>query len=212
MTPSHYWHEAKINQEIVKHIMAGHVVAGTSDTVVGLLAAPTRTGFTALNRIKGRSEKPYIILIGSREQADLFTDAFIHDPLKTLVKHCWPGPLTVIVPLKKAALPFLQSSQSTIALRFPNHKGLQIVALHTGGLFSTSANLTNTPPPRTIDELDPAIAQNVALIIDEQPRSNTAVPSTIIDCTTPNIRLVREGAYPLSKLRRYVPDITEPMK
>ncbi len=203
MNKKRYWQDTTTQPALIDQLRTGHAVAGTSDTVIGLLAPLTKKGFEILNAIKGRSDKPYLVLISDSQQAKQFTDAFIEEPLKSLAKHCWPGPLTIIVPAKKSIPSFLTSTEGAIALRVPDHPQLQAIAKQMNGLFSTSANRMGHPTPHTITALDQHIAQNVSLIIDDQrPRENK--PSTILDCTNKKIKIIREGAYPISQLRKYV--------
>ncbi len=204
MNTRRYWQDKTIVDEIIKKLKNGLVVAGTSDTVVGLIAPLTQNGFDTLNKIKGRSDKPYLVLVGNREQANQFTDALQKEPIKTLIENCWPGPLTLIVPAKESVPSIATSSSNAIALRVPNHAGLQKVSTAMGGIFSTSANQTDQPVPQTIDALDQKIKDSVALIIDDRKLSNKN-PSTILDCTGDAIKIVREGAYSKDFLRHYLP-------
>jgi tRNA threonylcarbamoyl adenosine modification protein (Sua5/YciO/YrdC/YwlC family) len=207
MNAHSYWQDITIVDEIVTSLQRGKIVAGTSDTIIGLIAPLTQNGFNTLNKIKGRADKPYLLLVGSEKQAKKFTDALTHASLKTLIKNCWPGPLTLIVPAKKSAPAFATSSSGTIAIRVPDHAGLQQIAHQMGGVFSTSANQTDQPVPETIDDLDPTIQNAVTLIIDDRERTKNN-PSTILDCTGNQIKLIREGAYSKDMLCMYLPTIT----
>lgn len=207
MNTRRYWQDKTIVDKIVTILQQNRIVAGTSDTIIGLIAPISQKGFDTLNRLKGRSDKPYLVLVAGKEQADQFTDALKKEPLKTLVENCWPGPLTLIVPAKDSVPSFATSASRAIALRVPNHPGLQEVASTMGGIFSTSANPTNQPIPQTIDELDPTIKDSVALLIDDHNETKKT-PSTIIDCTGNSIKIVREGVYTKAMLQNYLPTLT----
>ena len=201
-----YWQDKTTVEEIIKKLKEETVVAGSSDTVVGLIAPLTQNGFDALNKLKRRSDKPYLVLVASRKQANQFTDAVQKEPIKTLIENCWPGPLTLIVPAKKSVPDVATSSSNAIALRVPDHAGLQEVALAMGGIFSTSANSTNQPVPQTVDDIDQEIKNSVALLINDQELSKKN-PSTILDCTDKTIKIVREGGYSREFLRQYLPTL-----
>ncbi len=198
-----YWQDKNIEDEIIRQLTSELVVASTSDTIIGLLAPLTQKGFDTLNRIKGRSDKPYLVLLSNVQQANQCTDTLLTRPLKALTENCWPGPLTLIVNAKKSVPSFMRSKQGTIALRVPAHEGLQKIAKQMNGIFSTSANQTNKPVPLSMSDLDPEIAKHVALIIDDQ-QSIVSKPSTILDCTGKEIKIVREGAYSIDVLRNYI--------
>ncbi len=204
MNTRRHWQDQSIVNEIVKLLEKEQIVAGTSDTVMGLLASLTQKGFDALNNIKGRTDKPYLVLVGSKEQANQFTDALTKEPLKTLIATYWPGPLTLIVPAKDSVPSYATSSSNGIALRIPDHPGLQFVATRMGGIFSTSANPANQPIPETVNNLDQTIQDAAALIVDDR-KTTKRNPSTILDCTGNRIKLIREGAYTKDMLRTYLP-------
>lgn len=199
-----FWDDKRSISDVAYILKEGNVVIGSSDTVLGLLADITKTGFDKLNTIKQRVDKPYLILIASKKNLTHFTDAQSPE-LERLINSCWPGPLTVIVKAKKDIPDFLCSKDGTIALRVPNHPGLLLLLKHFTGLFSTSANRTGQPIPLSIDDLDPQIRTLAAsIIIDREIKKEAVQPSTIIDCSGPTIKIVREGAYPVTELEKIV--------
>ncbi len=197
------WQEKNIINTIVHHLKKNRIVASTSDTVMGLLAPLTQYGFDALNTLKGRTDKPYLILIHDPNQASLFTDALHEKRIKQLTQKFWPGPLTIIVPAKESVPSYMKSLQGTIALRIPGHTGLRATAKQINGVFSTSANRTDKPIPQTVNDLDPEIIKGIALIVDDLHHTPSK-PSTILDCTNSQIRIVRDGAYAEDQLRPYM--------
>ena len=63
-----------------------------------------------------------------------------------------------------------------------------------GAVMATSANRAGEPDPRTIDEIPEAIRSGCAAVVDGGELPGT--PSTVIDATGPEPRVVREGAAP----------------
>lgn len=96
----------------------------------------------------------------------------------------------------------MKGSDGTIGLRVPDYIGLQQLLAGCEGLFSTSANKAGEPIPLSFDEIDPDITKQVAAIVGDYSDngSQTAVPSTILDCSGDTIRVVREGAYPIETI------------
>ncbi len=187
------------------------LLVGASDTILGFLAAVTEKSKTFLDETKKRVDKPYIILIGSLEKLDFFVDPQESARVRPLLAACWPGPLTVIFKAKKELPAFMKSLEGTIAIRVPDHAGLQKLLVHFPGLFSTSANISGRPVPTTVADFDPEILKRVTYVITEEGVGVESVqkkaPSTIIDCTGPEIKVIREGAYSIAQLRRYVPSL-----
>lgn len=197
-----YWDDSEALEEIRNLLQQGEVIAGTSDTVLGLLADITEQGFCALNRIKQRTDKPYIVLTSSKEKCAFFTD-HISQNLEKMLAVCWPGPLTIIVRAKETVPDYLKTKEGTIALRVPRHQGLLRLLAYFDGLFSTSANKTGKPIPINSDELDPEIQKKVArIIIDRVKHKQYVQPSTILKCLGSKITVIREGAYTREALER----------
>jgi L-threonylcarbamoyladenylate synthase len=150
-----------------------------------------------LNSIKGRIDKPYIVLVSCTEKAIKFSADFKKPFVQLLVQHYWPGPLTMIVKAHANMPTYLRSKDGTIAIRVPSHKKLQKVLEHFDGLFSTSANKAGEPIPHKVTLIDPSIKKYLALLVEEE--KNQQIPSTIIDVTGEAPRLVRQGVLRLEK-------------
>ena len=117
---------------------------------------------------------------------------------------CWPGPLTLILKAKPDLPDFMKSPEGTVGLRMPNHKGLLELLARFEGLFSTSANRAGEPVPQSIDEIDPEIMDAISYLIVDREQTPSMVPSTILDCSRDEIRIVRKGAYPIEKLEKII--------
>lgn len=179
----------------------GHVVAGTSDTVLGLLSTVDFKGKTALDTIKNRESKPYIVLIGDSKKIEYFTND-INKYCQALIKNCWPGPLTLIVKTKQEKRDILNE---TVALRVPGHKGLLKLLKYVPALYSTSANKSGQQPPTCIDDIDQDVLDSVVGILCNSAQNcinPTSKPSTIIDCTGEQLKVVREGIYSIDYLEQ----------
>jgi L-threonylcarbamoyladenylate synthase len=70
-----------------------------------------------------------------------------------------------------------------------------------GPIIATSANLSGQPAPSTADEVEQALGDHVALILDGGPTQGSAA-STVLDLTTEPPRVIRLGAVPLAELER----------
>ncbi len=198
-----YWDNAESIDILEQALRAGRVVGGSSDTVLGILAELSERSVVALDRIKKRTGKPYVILVADSKRAQSLIIKNELLQIEKLMSMCWPGPVTLIFKAKPGILPFVTKSENTVALRVPDHAGLQILLKRFDGLFSTSANIANTAIPRNVKELDKRITQHLQFfVIDKHPEKKEYLPSTILDCTGSVIKVVREGAYPIEKLEQ----------
>ncbi len=173
------------------------VILGDSDTVLGLLAQVSIKGKLALDTVKIRENKPYIVLINSIDKLDNFISQDINPNLQKLIQRCWPGPLTLIFNCNKN---IFYLNQETVAIRIPNHQELLKLLKFFPGLFSTSANLSGQPVPKSMDDVDLKVLEKVDYIVENKQKYPTLIPSTILDCTGQRIKVVREGAYDIKEL------------
>ena len=198
-----YWDNAESIDILEQTLRAGRVVGGSSDTILGLLAELSERSVVALDRIKKRTGKSYVILVADSKRAQSLIVKNELLQIEKLMSMCWPGPVTLIFKVKPGILPFVTKLENTVALRVPDHVGLQILLKRFDGLFSTSANIANTSIPRNVKELDKRITQHLQFfVIDKHPKKKEYLSSTILDCTGLIIKVVREGAYPIEKLEQ----------
>ncbi|MBE6354429.1 L-threonylcarbamoyladenylate synthase [Treponema sp.] len=177
----------------------GGIVILPTDTVYGFSGVVDLKGRKEffcddrIRQIKGRSEtKPLIQLIAKPEDINLYTDAAI-DP-ELLSK--WPGPLTVIVPLKKDSP--LKTDLKTIAFRCPGDEWLRKIIENCGvPLYSTSVNRSGSPVLCTEKEIISEFENECDLIVLAGDTEN-ALPSTIVKVEEGKpYTVVRQGALKL---------------
>jgi L-threonylcarbamoyladenylate synthase len=168
------------------------VIAFPTDTVYGIAClAFNPNAIERIFSIKGRdSNKALPILIGSLEQLDLIA---LPINIKTykLVKKFWPGALTIIV-MRKPTLPKNLSPYPTVGVRMPKHTWLIKFIEKVGPLATTSANLSGQIEAHNAMEVAETLNQKIDLIIDGG-QSPSALPSTVVDCSGPEIKILREG-------------------
>ena len=119
----------------------------------------------------------------------------------------WPGPLTLVLRGGEGRLPDeLRGKEGGIAVRYTSHAGIaRLVTAMGQPLTSTSANRPGESaapgPDRIRETFGPEIDRGELLVLDGGVLGNVP-PSTLVDCTGPMPRLVREGAIPRAELRR----------
>ena len=171
----------------------GEIVAFPTDTVYGLGAnAFYSPGIIKLFEAKGRdANKAIAVLIGDNGHLDLLTD-FLSASARKLIEHFWPGGLTIVVP-KKKDLPELLSAGSSIGIRMPDHSVALELLNKFGPLATTSANLSGKNNPHNAGDVMNQLNGRVPLILDGG-RCPGGVPSTVVDCSTDEVRILRPGA------------------
>lgn len=191
------------------HLGQGGLLAYPTETVYGLGSDPTVPALHALARLKGRSPgKPFLLLVSGRVMAEEWGLVF-SPSAQALSEAFWPGPLTLVLAGGEGRLPDeLRGKEGGIAVRHTSHRGIaRLVAQVTRPLTSTSANRPGGPPApgpsRLVELFRDEVDRGELLVLDGGVLGNVP-PSTLVDCTGPTPRLIREGAIPRPELRRAV--------
>ena len=191
----------------VAHLGAGGLIAYPTETVYGLGSRPRSSDVQALSRLKGRRpDKPFLLLVADRDMAEAQGLGF-NAAASALARAFWPGPLTLVLPGGGGRLPdLLRGPEGGIAVRWTSHRGMARLVQAVGEpLTSTSANLPGSPPApgaeAIVRDFAAAVERGTLLVLDGGVLGNSP-PSTVVDCTQPAPRLIREGAITLAELRR----------
>ena len=199
-----FWNNPHTIDLIERELLANKVILSSTDTIPGLMANLSIEAFKRLNEIKGRTVKPYLILIHDKKMLDLFSDSLqAEKSIGRLMDFCWPGPVTLILPAKKSLPPWIASPDKTVALRVPHHDGLLALLDRFPGLFSTSANKTEQPTPHLVSAVDQQIVQAVDHMVVDYTKTSHYVASTILDCTKTPLKINREGACSREQLEQW---------
>jgi L-threonylcarbamoyladenylate synthase len=202
--------EAEITASIPRvaaHLAQEGLLAYPTETVYGLGSYPTPPALEALAHLKGRApDKPFLVLVSGRAMAEEWGLVFSASA-RALSDAFWPGPLTLVLRGGEGKLPDqLRGPEGGIAVRHTSHAGIaRLVGVTGQPLTSTSANRPGQPPapgPERLREIfRPEIDRGDLLVLDGGVLGNVP-PSTLVDCTGPVPRLIREGAIPRPELRR----------
>lgn len=189
-----YWKKSQDIQILKENLNKDRVAVVSGDTVLGLLGRMTQKSYDAINTIKNRTGKPCLVLIRSAQMLSKFIDQDLDQTVSYIVNNCWPGPLTLIFKAKSSLPDYMKNSDGTIALRVPNHQGLLNLLQDYDGLFSTSANLHTENIPKNVQDINKKIIDQVAAVcLDVENQEFDLVPSTILDCSSGEITIIREG-------------------
>lgn len=181
--------------EAARLILAGAPVAVPTETVYGLAADATNPQAVAsIYAAKGRpSFNPLIVHVpdlAAAERIGTFCAA-----ARALGRQHWPGPLTLVVPLRADAgiAALATAGLSTIALRVPAHAAMQALLRGVGRpLAAPSANRSGAISPTRAEHVAASLSGLIPLIIDGGP-TERGLESTIVAATGGPLRLLRPG-------------------
>ncbi len=180
---------------------SGGLVAFPTDTVYGVAAmAFDPAGIDRIYEAKGRDmAKAIPILVGSVEQLPQVTK-LLTPSAQALAAHFWPGALTLVVP-KHPNLPENISQMPTIGVRMPDYPFTLDLLRRSGPLAVTSANISGQENPRTAEDVLRQLGGRIELILDGGATPG-GVPSTVVDCTGVDPKILRQGAIPAEEIEK----------
>jgi L-threonylcarbamoyladenylate synthase len=176
-------------------------VAFPTDTVYGLGCDPYNVrAIERLYEAKGRdlTKALPLLLSGAHRITDVARG--LPPTATVLAQRFWPGALTLVVG-RQPSLPEELGGGESIAVRVPRHKQLQdFLEMCGGALAVSSANLSGEPDALDAAQAAAYLEGRVDLIVDGG-RSGGSVPSSVVDCTLPVPRLLREAAITEEEIR-----------
>ncbi len=212
--------------EVVAHLDGGGLLVYPTETVYGVGADATPEGVAALRALKGREEgKPFLVLAPPELRAEgplnqspsegapspsgspggWVAGLRLPEAGLRLAGHFWPGPLTMVIPDPDERYPEgVRSENGGVAVRRSPHPFLEaLLARRPRPLLSTSANPAGAPPEGRAE----AIAESFAgrpgaarLLVLDAGELAPSPPSTLVELTGGEVRIIREGAIPRAQI------------
>jgi L-threonylcarbamoyladenylate synthase len=181
--------------EAARLALAGEPVAVPTETVYGLAADATNSRAVArIYEVKGRpSFNPLIVHVSDIEDARRIAN--LGARVSTLAETHWPGPLTIVAPLRddSAIAPLVTAGLPTIGIRVPAHRAIQALLRAVGRpLAAPSANASGTISPTRADHVLRSLGGRIKLIVDDGPCAG-GIESTIVAEADGRLRLLRRG-------------------
>jgi L-threonylcarbamoyladenylate synthase len=188
-------------REALEVLRAGGLVALPTDTVYGIaVSLATPGGIERLFAAKRRPpEKGIMLLLDDAAQAASI--GTMTPAAAALAAACWPGGLTLVLAQRPdVSLPAaLTGGTPTIGLRVPDHAAPRALAAGVGPLPTTSANISGLPEAADAAAILDQLGDVVDLVLDGGP-AHGGPASTVVDCSGPEVRVLRAGAVPVERL------------
>jgi L-threonylcarbamoyladenylate synthase len=166
-----------VSEEAVAALRAGRAVILPTDTVYGVCALPGHED--VLYELKGRDRSKPVALLAADVAALVEAMPALERPV---LERYLPGPYTLVV--------------GGVGVRVPNlPPAAAEVVRAVGVVAATSANLSGGRDPRRVEDVPEEIRVRCGAIVDagELP----GVPSTVIDLSGDEPRVLRQGAGPV---------------
>ena len=199
--------------EASRLLQAGELVAIPTETVYGLAANALNP--RAVSKIFATKERPsfnpLIVQIAKNSNPKDYCTQF-SEKAQLLAKAFWPGPLSILVTKNSIIPDVVSSGLDSVVLRMPSHPLAQeLLSLLPFPLAAPSANLFQQISPTSAEHVYQALGSKVPYILDGGP-CTVGVESTIVDCRTDKVVLLRHGGVSKEDIESVVGPITENIK
>ena len=185
-------------------ILNGGVISVPTDTVYGFVCSPyNQTAIQRIMDIKRRpDEKPFALFVSSWER--LCREAVMpSQSARILTQKFWPGALTIVA---GAGEQCPAAREGAVGARCPDMLFLQRLLEECGGLLiNTSLNRSGEPAVTSLEGLD-EILEETDIVIDGGVLP-PSLPSTVVNCISDPLQILREGAISAEEIRKAVSSI-----
>ena len=183
-------------------IRGGGIVVFPTDTLYGLAADPFNAD--AVGRVfaaKGRGAGQALPLIAADEAQIASQLGPLPALAGVLAARFWPGPLTLLIAAPSTLAAAVTSGTGRVGVRVPAHDVARALCRASNFvLTATSANVSGQAATDDPNAVAAALGDQVDMLIDGG-RSPGGQPSTIVDVTGSDVRLVRAGAIPWEQIQ-----------
>ncbi|WP_336787436.1 L-threonylcarbamoyladenylate synthase [Paenibacillus sp. MMO-177] len=195
--------------EAAELLRDGELVAFPTETVYGLGADARNTkAVEGIFKAKGRpSDNPLIVHIADENQlAELLLP--YPELARRLMKELWPGPLTIVLPVRTDAVsPLVTAGLATVGVRMPDHPAALALIRQSGcPVAAPSANRSGRPSPTLAAHVLEDLGGKISGIVDGGA-TGVGLESTVIELPDSNtIRILRPGGITAERLQSAAPE------
>jgi L-threonylcarbamoyladenylate synthase len=181
----------------------GLPIAIPTETVYGLAADATNpVAIAHIYETKGRPQfNPLICHMADLAMAEEYAE---FDPVsRALAQAFWPGPLTIVLPLKpqNAIHSLATAGLDTVGIRVPKGFAGELIRAFGRPLAAPSANTSGKISATSAAHVEADLGDRIKLILDAGA-STVGVESTIVKVENGKLRLLRPGGLPAAEIER----------
>ena len=185
--------------KLVEILKNDGVIAVPTDTVYGLCARMDSLKVRKkLEKIKERlPNKSFPVMCSNIEQ--IKNIAMVTKKTEKIINAFMPGPITLVLKKSENVPNYINEGSTEIGIRMATTKELkEIIELMGIPVLMTSANKSGEETCKSIEEIERVFPTIDGVLVDDLPKGKA---STIIDCTSEDIRIIREGPISLDQVK-----------
>lgn len=181
------------------------VISVPTDTVFGVCARINSIkAYDNLVKTKNRPiTKPFPVMCADEEQ--IRSIAIIDEKAEKLIKEFMPGPITLVLRKQEDLPEYINNGRDSIAIRMATSKALEELIRKVGSpIFMSSANQSGEPTCQDLDEIEKSCPSLDGMMEGEV---SFGKGSTIVDCTSEKIEILRLGPISISQIEKAIKSI-----
>lgn len=194
----------RIDKDKILEALNNHgVIAFPTETVMGLgVYYDDFKAYEKLNKIKERPEnKPYTLMVKSIDEIEKY--AYLNSRDKSLIKRFMPGAITVLLNVKENVPSYVTHNTNIIGIRVPDYEiATEILNISNKPLLVPSANKSGNKPCVTYQEVKEIFHNQLDYIVEINSLNSS--PSTIVDLSGDDIKLIREGNLKFKEIEDFI--------
>src|SRR5207245_8566886 len=192
------------NREAARPVHEGGLIAYPTDTVYGLGCNPfDANAVDRLVKAKERLKGSLPMLVRSLAEAERIGE--INEGAAALASKFWPGPLTLVVRMRRNLPAKVTGGSQLVGLRMPNHETARTLIQESGGaIVGTSANISGRQSLTTARDVLRELEGRIDLVLDEGP-TPLARESTVLRVLGGELTVLREVAISRDDILKALP-------
>lgn len=188
--------------ELANILKNNGVISVPTDTVFGICAKiNSKIAYDKLMKIKNRSiDKSFPVMCANVEQ--IKNIAIVDEEEEKLIKAFMPGPITLVLNKKDNLPSYVTNGKNSIAIRMATSKEIEeLIIKAESPIFMTSANKSGEIECNNLDEIEKSCP-----LLDGMMEGNVffSKASTIVDCTSKEIKILRVGPISLEQIKKVI--------
>ena len=189
-------------EEMAQILENDGVISVPTDTVFGVCARiNSQIAYNKLLEVKKRPlNKAFPVMCANKEQ--IKNIAIVDEIAEKLIKAFMPGPITLVLKKNNKLPRYVTNGKDTIAVRMATSKEIEKLITKIGSpIFMTSANQSGQPECTNLDEIE-----KVCPLLDGMMEGEVfySIGSTIVDCRTKEIEILREGPISFEEIKKVI--------
>lgn len=179
----------------------------------GVISVPTDTVYGVCARMNSVKAHDKLVIVKKRPETKLFpvmcadeeqikSIAIVDERAEKLIRAFMPGPITLILKKSPQIPDYVSNGGTTIAVRMATSKALEeLIRKINSPIFMSSANQSGEPTCTNLDEIEKACP-----LLDGMMEGSVSFgqASTIIDCTSEEIKILRSGPISMEQIKEVI--------